>query len=137
MGYFSFRFTISPTQVMAADATMDTCPSPEIGDSRKRPLDGDSENGSTKRSHFSTGEFTICPTFVFPFVTVLSSKSDFFKLTLPKKNLFFTKTKTLLIMKRNKWKKNTKKRTTKRGIKKQSKINRTKHSFQPYNVTLF
>ncbi|GAB0096516.1 hypothetical protein DMENIID0001_120400 [Sergentomyia squamirostris] len=39
---------------MAADAGMDTCPSPEIADSRKRPLDGDSENGNTKRSHFST-----------------------------------------------------------------------------------
>jgi RNA-binding protein Nova len=39
--------------------TNNTCPSPEIGDSRKRPLDGDnSENGSTKRSHFSSGEST-------------------------------------------------------------------------------
>lgn len=46
-------------QMMAADAGMDTtCPSPEIpNDSRKRPLDGDSDNGSTKRSHFS-GEST-------------------------------------------------------------------------------
>lgn len=45
--------------MMAADAGMDTtCPSPEIpNDSRKRPLDGDSDNGSTKRSHFS-GEST-------------------------------------------------------------------------------
>ncbi|GJQ78321.1 hypothetical protein Trydic_g22157 [Trypoxylus dichotomus] len=32
---------------------MDTCPSPEIADSRKRPLDGEDENGDTKRSHFS------------------------------------------------------------------------------------
>jgi hypothetical protein len=42
-------------QMMAADAGMDTtCPSPEIpNDSRKRPLDVDSDNGSTKRSHFS------------------------------------------------------------------------------------
>lgn len=42
-------------QMMAADAGMDTtCPSPEIpNDSRKRPLDADSDNGSTKRSHFS------------------------------------------------------------------------------------
>ncbi|KAF2905867.1 hypothetical protein ILUMI_00308 [Ignelater luminosus] len=40
---------------MAADSGMDTCPSPEIADSRKRPLDGDNENGDTKRSHFSTG----------------------------------------------------------------------------------
>lgn len=40
---------------MAADSGMDTCPSPEIADSRKRPLDGDTENGDTKRSHFSSG----------------------------------------------------------------------------------
>ncbi|XP_045532168.1 RNA-binding protein Pasilla isoform X2 [Pieris brassicae] len=39
---------------MAADTGMDTCPSPEISDSRKRPLDGDSENGDIKRSHFSS-----------------------------------------------------------------------------------
>lgn len=39
---------------MAADSGMDTCPSPEIADSRKRPLDGDTENGDTKRSHFSS-----------------------------------------------------------------------------------
>lgn len=39
---------------MAADSGMDTCPSPEIADSRKRPLDGEDENGdNTKRSHFS------------------------------------------------------------------------------------
>lgn len=42
---------------MAADTGMDTCPSPEITDSRKRPLDGDSENGDVKRSHFSSGEW--------------------------------------------------------------------------------
>lgn len=42
---------------MAADTGMDTCPSPEITDSRKRPLDGDSENGEVKRSHFSSGNF--------------------------------------------------------------------------------
>lgn len=42
---------------MAADTGMDTCPSPEITDSRKRPLDGDSENGDVKRSHFSSGEY--------------------------------------------------------------------------------
>lgn len=41
---------------MAADSGMDTCPSPEIADSRKRPLDGDTENGDTKRSHFSSGK---------------------------------------------------------------------------------
>lgn len=44
---------------MAADpdAGMETCPSPEIGDSRKRPLDSDTENGTTKRSHFSSGKY--------------------------------------------------------------------------------
>ncbi|KAK9877569.1 hypothetical protein WA026_018673 [Henosepilachna vigintioctopunctata] len=40
---------------MAADSGMDTCPSPENADSRKRPLDGDTENGDIKRSHFSSG----------------------------------------------------------------------------------
>lgn len=40
---------------MAADSGMDTCPSPENGDSRKRPLDGEIENGDSKRSHFSPG----------------------------------------------------------------------------------
>ena len=41
---------------MAADAAVgsDTCPSPEIADSRKRPLEGDTENGVSKRSHYST-----------------------------------------------------------------------------------
>ncbi|XP_018571827.1 RNA-binding protein Nova-1 isoform X1 [Anoplophora glabripennis] len=39
---------------MAADSGMETCPSPEIADSRKRPLDSDAENGDTKRSHFSS-----------------------------------------------------------------------------------
>ncbi|EDX15785.1 GD15148 [Drosophila simulans] len=43
---------------MAEDATMETCPSPEIGDSRKRPLDSDPENEQTKRSHFSSGKLT-------------------------------------------------------------------------------
>ncbi|XP_036323911.1 putative fatty acyl-CoA reductase CG5065 isoform X3 [Rhagoletis pomonella] len=41
---------------MAEDAAMETCPSPEIGDSRKRPLDTDPENEQTKRSHFSSGD---------------------------------------------------------------------------------
>ena len=36
---------------------METCPSPEIGDSRKRPLDTDPETEQTKRSHFSSGKF--------------------------------------------------------------------------------
>ncbi|XP_047114148.1 RNA-binding protein Pasilla isoform X1 [Schistocerca piceifrons] len=40
---------------MAADTGMDTCPSPEIPDSRKRPLDGDVENGVTKKSHYAGG----------------------------------------------------------------------------------
>ncbi|CAB0037563.1 unnamed protein product [Trichogramma brassicae] len=43
---------------MAADSGMETCPSPEIADSRKRPLDCDAENGSTKRSHYGTGDGT-------------------------------------------------------------------------------
>lgn len=41
---------------MAADTGMETCQSPENGDSRKRPLDGDMENGDNKRSHFSSGK---------------------------------------------------------------------------------
>lgn len=44
--------TFSLQSKMAADSGMDTCPSPENPDSRKRPLDGDIENGSTKRSHY-------------------------------------------------------------------------------------
>lgn len=53
---------------MAADSGMDTCPSPEIADSRKRPLDGDNDNGDTKRSHFSSGNLIVsfrsdCPLF--------------------------------------------------------------------------
>ncbi|KZC06300.1 RNA-binding protein Nova-1 [Dufourea novaeangliae] len=40
---------------MAADSGMETCPSPEIADSRKRPLDCDTENGATKRSHYGSG----------------------------------------------------------------------------------
>lgn len=42
---------------MAADSGMETCPSPEIADSRKRPLDCDVENGATKRSHYGSGIF--------------------------------------------------------------------------------
>lgn len=41
---------------MAADTGMETCQSPENADSRKRPLDGDMENGDNKRSHFSSGK---------------------------------------------------------------------------------
>lgn len=47
------------TNKMAADSGMDTCPSPEIADSRKRPLDGDTENGDSKRSHFSSGNLAL------------------------------------------------------------------------------
>lgn len=43
------------TRKMAADSGMETCPSPEIADSRKRPLDCDADNGSTKRSHYGSG----------------------------------------------------------------------------------
>lgn len=45
--------------MMAADNGMETCPSPEMGDSRKRPLDTDTENETTKRSHFSSGKSDI------------------------------------------------------------------------------
>lgn len=51
---------VDSVQGMAADAAMDTtCPSPELGDSRKRPLDdGTLDDGTSKRSHFSTnGKF--------------------------------------------------------------------------------
>lgn len=53
---------------MAADpdAGMETCPSPEIGDSRKRPLDSDTENGTTKRSHFSSGKLMLLYTLHTP-----------------------------------------------------------------------
>ncbi|GLG97894.1 Uncharacterized protein GBIM_04565, partial [Gryllus bimaculatus] len=40
---------------MAAESGMDACPSPEIQDSRKRPLDGEVENGVTKKSHYAGG----------------------------------------------------------------------------------
>ncbi|CAB3364977.1 Hypothetical predicted protein [Cloeon dipterum] len=40
---------------MAADSGMETCPSPEMPDSRKRPLDSETENGTTKRSHYGGG----------------------------------------------------------------------------------
>lgn len=50
---------------MAADTGMDTCPSPEITDSRKRPLDGDSENGEVKRSHFSSGIFFVINIYIY------------------------------------------------------------------------
>lgn len=59
---------------MAADTGMDTCPSPEITDSRKRPLDGDSENGDVKRSHFSSGEWrTIYLHTIHSYVCVFTS----------------------------------------------------------------
>lgn len=50
--------TFTVESKMAADSGMDTCPSPENPDSRKRPLDGDIENGTTKRSHYGGGNFT-------------------------------------------------------------------------------
>lgn len=44
---------------MAADNGSEIeCPSPDVGDSRKRPLDGDVDNSLTKRSHFSSGKYT-------------------------------------------------------------------------------
>lgn len=55
-----FKFVKPKTlkiHIKMEDATMETCPSPEIGDSRKRPLDTDPENEQTKRSHFSSGKF--------------------------------------------------------------------------------
>lgn len=59
---------------MAADTGMDTCPSPEITDSRKRPLDGDSENGDIKRSHFSSGELLVIHIDKFYFIAYLASR---------------------------------------------------------------
>ena len=49
----------SGRSIMAAEGTMDTCPSPEISDSRKRPLDGDAENATTKRSHYGGSEYIL------------------------------------------------------------------------------
>uniref|UniRef100_A0A0K8T1F7 K Homology domain-containing protein n=1 Tax=Lygus hesperus TaxID=30085 RepID=A0A0K8T1F7_LYGHE len=40
---------------MAADSGMDTCPSPENADSRKRPLDSDVEDATAKKSNCSSG----------------------------------------------------------------------------------
>lgn len=67
------------------DAGMDTCPSPEIGDSRKRPLESDTENGSTKRSHFSSGKYvssrvncnfsSVCCSILYLFINVYILKS--------------------------------------------------------------
>lgn len=59
---------------MAEDATMETCPSPEIGDSRKRPLDTDPENEQTKRSHFSSGKFKLSLVFTFSSIILLLQK---------------------------------------------------------------
>ncbi|KRG00748.1 RNA-binding protein Nova-1 isoform X8 [Drosophila mojavensis] len=53
---------------MAEDAAMETCPSPEMGDSRKRPLDSDPENEQTKRSHFSSGDTTFHMKILVPAV---------------------------------------------------------------------
>ncbi|KAF4527363.1 hypothetical protein B566_EDAN001142 [Ephemera danica] len=60
---------------MAADSGMETCPSPEMPDSRKRPLDGEVENGTTKRSHYG-GELAA--------TTVTGTEGTFhFKLLVP------------------------------------------------------
>lgn len=63
---------------MAADpdAGMETCPSPEIGDSRKRPLDSDTENGTSKRSHFSSGKCLILPSFHFDSIYRIELKQN-------------------------------------------------------------
>lgn len=54
--YLRHHLSMWPAQqMMAADSGMETCTSPEITDSRKRPLDGDVENGETKRSHYGGG----------------------------------------------------------------------------------
>lgn len=43
---------------MAADSGVETCASPEVADSRKRPLDHRPDGpADVKRSHFSSGEF--------------------------------------------------------------------------------
>lgn len=63
-----FSFSSCPKSNMAADSGMDTCPSPEIADSRKRPLDGDTDDTDTKRSHFSTGESIYCY-YTFCYIT--------------------------------------------------------------------
>lgn len=42
---------------MAADNSSEMeCPSPDVGDSRKRPLDTDIDSNLIKRSHFSGGK---------------------------------------------------------------------------------
>ncbi|XP_034232677.1 RNA-binding protein Nova-1 isoform X2 [Thrips palmi] len=40
---------------MAADSGMETCPSPDNPENKKRPWDGNDENGTTKRSHYGAG----------------------------------------------------------------------------------
>jgi len=40
---------------MAADSGMETCPSPDNPENKKRPWDGEAENGTTKRSHHGAG----------------------------------------------------------------------------------
>lgn len=54
--YLRHHLSMWPAQqMMAADSGMKTCTSPEITDSRKRPLDSDIENGETKRQHCGGG----------------------------------------------------------------------------------
>lgn len=43
---------------MAADSGMETCPSPDNPENKKRPWDGNDENGTTKRSHYGAGNET-------------------------------------------------------------------------------
>lgn len=52
---------------MAADSGMETCPSPDNPENKKRPWDGNDENGTTKRSHYGAGnetKFRSVPSFV-------------------------------------------------------------------------
>lgn len=56
-GRFCARGSIGAAANMAADTGMETCPSPEVADSRKRPLDHRADDpAEVKRSHFSSGE---------------------------------------------------------------------------------
>lgn len=61
---------------MAADNGSEMeCPSPDIGDSRKRPLDSDVDNSLTKRSHFSSGQCAIYSIF-FSMASVCAYMSE-------------------------------------------------------------
>lgn len=43
--------------LVASETNMDTSSSPDNLDSRKRPLENESENGVIKRSHYATGNW--------------------------------------------------------------------------------